>query len=152
MLQELSEATWQTEEMRRLSGVKHVDHEEAKVFLQPLDVTISAVEDLQDQRVCKRCSKGGTEVATQGESVHDIVMGARGDLHEAREAKERPAPACHLNPSPQERSDVHTLDASLAQVKCGLLQQLRIAEVAMPIQTCSTAAADGRDARTRAES
>lgn len=41
-----------------LPSVKHVDHKQAKVPLQPLDVAVSAMENLDGACICKQVRQG----------------------------------------------------------------------------------------------
>ena len=70
-----------------MSGVEHVDHIDAKVFLKPLDVKVGAVEHF-NQRPVGEYLVEAMHFGSQFDGVYDKVVGARRDLHQAGEAQE----------------------------------------------------------------
>ena len=84
--EELEAEAAEVEDARGLAGVEAVDDVHAKVALEPEDVPVAAVEDLEDARVRERRVEQ-VHVRAQREAVDDKVLRARADLHEAREAR-----------------------------------------------------------------
>jgi hypothetical protein len=89
--EEARKACREAQKARSLARVKEVDNEEAEVLLEPVDVAVGAVQDLEHARVGERRREGGAEGAAQREGVDDEVAAARGELEKAGEALERPA-------------------------------------------------------------
>lgn len=87
MLEEIGEAVGgELEELGGLARVEHVDDVEAKVALQPEDIAVGTVEDLDDVGVGKDLVED-VKVVHEGKGVDDEVLLAGRDLNQAGEAE-----------------------------------------------------------------
>mmetsp|Transcript_5276 Transcript_5276/g.15850 ORF Transcript_5276/g.15850 Transcript_5276/m.15850 type:complete len:609 (-) Transcript_5276:827-2653(-) len=71
---------------RRLPRVEQVRDVDPVVPLQPHDVRVRAVDDLDLLRVREDVPQGGADLVPQRQAVHDEVLPPRGHLHEAKES------------------------------------------------------------------
>lgn len=72
-----------------LSSVEHVNDVDAKVALQPLNVQVGAMEDFDDIGIGEEQIEF-VNVIAQRERVDDVVLGARRQLDQTRDAEISP--------------------------------------------------------------